>query len=54
MGVFLADMSDFPAFNEVYRRYFTEPFPARTTVQSDLPGFAIEIDAVIPLPTQTP
>src|SRR5438874_8859900 len=43
VGVFLADMSDFPAFNEVYRRYFTEPFPARTTVQSDLPGFAIEI-----------
>jgi 2-iminobutanoate/2-iminopropanoate deaminase len=53
VGVFLADMADFPAFNEVYRRYFTEPFPARTTIQTDLPGFAVEIDAVVALPAET-
>jgi 2-iminobutanoate/2-iminopropanoate deaminase len=52
VGVFLADMSDFAAFNEVYRRYFKSSYPARTTVQSDLPGFAIEIDAVIALPSE--
>jgi 2-iminobutanoate/2-iminopropanoate deaminase len=42
-------MGDFAGFNEVYRGYFREPYPARTTVQSDLPGFAIEIDAVVAL-----
>lgn len=29
---FLADMEDFPAFNEVYARYFAPPYPARATV----------------------
>ena len=29
---FLADMEDFPGFNEVYARYFTPPYPARATV----------------------
>ncbi|WP_234555318.1 RidA family protein [Thermus caliditerrae] len=29
---FLADMEDFPAFNEVYARYFQAPYPARATV----------------------
>ena len=31
--VFLADMNDFAAMNEVYGSYFTEPYPARATVQ---------------------
>jgi 2-iminobutanoate/2-iminopropanoate deaminase len=31
--VFLADMSEFAAMNEVYAKYFTAPFPARSTVQ---------------------
>ena len=43
------DMDDFPAFNEIYAGYFPEPRPARTTTQSDLPGFAIEVDAVLAL-----
>ena len=30
---FLADMADFPAFNEVYAEYFSETKPARSTVQ---------------------
>ncbi len=29
---FLAEMEDFPAFNEVYARYFLPPYPARATV----------------------
>jgi 2-iminobutanoate/2-iminopropanoate deaminase len=32
--VFLADMSDFAAMNEVYGRYFSENKPARATVQA--------------------
>ena len=45
--LFLADMNDFGAVNEVYGSYFTSPAPARTTVQvSRLPKDArIEIDA---------
>lgn len=31
--VFLADMGEFAAMNEVYAKYFTAPFPARSTVQ---------------------
>jgi len=46
--VFLADMNDFAAMNDTYRTYFTEPFPARSTVQAArLPRDArIEIDAI--------
>jgi 2-iminobutanoate/2-iminopropanoate deaminase len=46
--VFLADMNDFAAMNEVYQTCFTEPYPARSTVQAArLPRDArIEIDAI--------
>ena len=46
--VFLADMNDFAAMNEVYATYFTSPAPARATVQvSRLPKDArIEIDVI--------
>ncbi len=46
--VFLADMSDFAAMNDVYRSYFSEPYPARSTIQAArLPRDArIEIDAI--------
>jgi len=46
--VFLADMNDFAAMNDVYRAYFSEPYPARSTVQAArLPRDArIEIDAI--------
>jgi 2-iminobutanoate/2-iminopropanoate deaminase len=46
--VFLADMEDFAAMNDVYRTFFVEPYPARSTVQAArLPRDArIEIDAI--------
>lgn len=46
--VFLADMDDFAAMNEIYRTFFAEPYPARSTVQAArLPRDArIEIDAI--------
>lgn len=31
-SVFLADMADFAAMNEVYAKFFTEPYPARSAV----------------------
>jgi 2-iminobutanoate/2-iminopropanoate deaminase len=46
--VFLADMNDFQAMNEVYATFFREPYPARSTVQAArLPRDArIEIDVI--------
>ncbi|HEY4815989.1 MAG TPA: RidA family protein [Candidatus Acidoferrum sp.] len=46
--VFLKDMNDFPAMNEVYARYFTTAAPARSTVQvSRLPKDAlVEIEVI--------
>jgi len=49
VGVYLRDMGDFAAMNSVWERYFSEPRPARTTIQSNLPGFAIEVDAILVL-----
>ena len=50
--VFLTDLNDFAAMNEVYAGYFTPPFPARSTVQvSGLPkSVRLEIDAIAVLP----
>lgn len=46
--VFLADMNDFAAMNEVYARYFGDHRPARSTVQAArLPrDVRVEIEAV--------
>ena len=46
--VFLADMNDFTAMNEVYGKYFAENPPARATVQAArLPRDAkVEIEAI--------
>ncbi len=46
--VFLADMSDFAAMNEIYARYFGENKPARATVQAArLPREAkVEIECI--------
>ena len=46
--IYLADMNDFARVNEVYGSYFSEPYPARATVQvARLPRDArVEIDAV--------
>lgn len=46
--VFLADLNDFAAMNDVYRTFFLEPFPARSTIQAArLPRDSrIEIDVI--------
>ena len=46
--VFLTDMANFAAMNAVYAKYFTEPFPARSTVAvAGLPrGAQVEIEVV--------
>ncbi len=46
--VFLADMGDFAAMNEVYSQFFTEPFPARSAVAvKTLPkGALVEMECI--------
>lgn len=47
-NVYLRDINDFAAMNEVYATFFTAPFPARTTIQAGaLPGgIAVEIEVI--------
>lgn len=50
-SLFLVDMGDFAAVNEVYTRYFQAPFPVRTTIQvAALPkGSRVEIEVMVRL-----
>ncbi|OYN99585.1 RidA family protein [Enemella evansiae] len=48
--VHLADLADFAEFNDAYREFFTEPFPVRTTVGSQLNNILVEIDVVAAIP----
>ncbi|MDR2301075.1 MAG: RidA family protein [Deltaproteobacteria bacterium] len=51
VGIFMTDLAEFGAVNEVYATFFTKDFPARSTVQvAALPrGAQIEIEAVAEL-----
>ena len=43
VNVYLTDMNDFAAMNEVYKTQFKEPYPARTTIGVA----ALPLDAII-------
>ncbi|HEX3733417.1 MAG TPA: RidA family protein [Mycobacteriales bacterium] len=43
---YLTDPSYFARYNEIYGQYFSQPYPARTTLVVGLLGFDIEIEAV--------
>jgi 2-iminobutanoate/2-iminopropanoate deaminase len=47
-NVYLREIDDFGAMNEVYETFFSAPFPARTTIQAGaLPGgIAVEIECI--------
>lgn len=47
VNVYLADLANFAKMNEVYRRYFTEDYPARATVGTQLlGGMGIEVECI--------
>ena len=47
VNIYLADLEDFTKMNEVYRRYFTGDFPARTTIGAQLlQKMLIEVDCI--------
>jgi 2-iminobutanoate/2-iminopropanoate deaminase len=43
---YVAEATDLPEYNAIYCEYFSEPFPARTTLTSCLVGLKFEIDAI--------
>lgn len=48
---YVHDPTDLPLYNQLYREYFSRPFPARTTITSCLSGalkFEIDVIAVRP------
>lgn len=47
--IYLHNNDDFAELNTIYPRFFRHPLPARTTIQSNLRGILIEVDAVIAL-----
>jgi len=51
LGIYLTDLNDFTAVNEVMAEHFVEPYPARSTIGvASLPrGVRVEVDAVMVL-----
>ncbi len=51
LTIYVTDLGDFATVNEIMAEYFSEPYPARATIQvSALPkGSIVEIDAVLSL-----
>jgi len=48
VGVYLTDIKNFSAMNEVYKTYFTQNQPARSTIQAALVGqYLVEIDCIV-------
>jgi 2-iminobutanoate/2-iminopropanoate deaminase len=48
----LTSISDTPAYNKTYENLFSKPYPTRTTVQSGLGNYLIEIDVIAYAPTR--
>lgn len=46
MTVYLTDLANVPALNEVYEQMVPEPRPARTLVQAGLRGIDVEVDVI--------
>jgi len=45
--VFLADINNFARFNEVYKKYVPEPYPARSAIEAVLAfGIKVEVEAI--------
>ena len=49
--VYLKNPARAPDFDKIYRGYVTEPWPARSLVQSGFIDFELEVDAILKLPS---
>ncbi|WP_408951835.1 RidA family protein [Lysobacter sp. Hz 25] len=52
--VFLADIAEWPAFNEVYRKHFSAPFPARSALAASglALGAKVEVECIAQAPSR--
>lgn len=48
--IYLADFADFAQMNEIYLRYVSAPYPARSTVQSKIGQNLVAVDCIAVLP----
>jgi 2-iminobutanoate/2-iminopropanoate deaminase len=48
--VYLRDLGDRAVFDEIYREFVDEPFPARIMLPADLVGMAVEASAIVLAP----
>jgi 2-iminobutanoate/2-iminopropanoate deaminase len=46
VNAYITDLTRFPAFNEVYKEFFQDAPPSRTTVATGLLGMLVEVDCV--------
>ncbi|MDP4109219.1 MAG: Rid family detoxifying hydrolase [Bacillota bacterium] len=46
VSAYLSDMADFEQFNRVYKEFFNEPYPVRTTVGVQLVNILVEVDVI--------
>jgi 2-iminobutanoate/2-iminopropanoate deaminase len=53
--VFLADIAEWPAFNDVYREFFVKPFPARSALAASglAMGARVEVECIAYVPAKT-
>ena len=49
VNVYLEDIDRVQEMDAIYRGYFAEPLPARTTIRAGLRGFLVEMDAIVAL-----
>ncbi|MDQ8738847.1 RidA family protein [Paenibacillus sp. LHD-38] len=45
VSVFLGEGAEFDPFNEIYKEYFSQPYPERTIAPATM-GFMVQIDAI--------
>jgi len=48
--IYLADFADFAQMNEIYSKFVSEPYPARTTVHSRIGQNEIAVDCIAVVP----
>lgn len=46
VNAYLSDVSYWAGYNSVYRRYFRDPKPCRTTIVANMPDIMIEVDCI--------
>lgn len=51
---YIADLDAFEEYDRAFAEFFDGDPPARTTIRCELPGFAVEIDAVVALDPGAP